>query len=74
MVIVSAESLQEAAETAVEEMAAIVSDRSELTYEDSRKLLSLIADLRFGQIVNPLKTVRIALPLTAVPWTRHLVL
>ncbi len=69
MVITSAESLQEAAVAAVEEMTAIVSEHSELGYEDARKLLSLAADLRFGQIVNPLKTVRTALPVTAVPWS-----
>jgi amidase len=68
MVVASAPSLEEAARQAVEEMATIVSDRSELRYDEARMLLGLVGDLRFGQIVNPLKTVRMALPLTAVPW------
>ncbi|MCC6453305.1 MAG: acetamidase/formamidase family protein [Caldilineaceae bacterium] len=68
MVIVSAESLDIAAKQAVEEAAQLIQRHSELGYDEARMLLSLIGDLRVGQIVNPWKTMRMSFPLAAVPW------
>jgi amidase len=68
MVVVSAETLDAAAREAVEETARILEAHGSLPYDEARMLLSLVGDLRVGQIVNPLKTVRMAVPLDAVPW------
>lgn len=68
MVVASAESMEEASRTALEEMARIVTDHSTLAYDEVRIMLGQIGDLRVGQIVNPLKTMRMALPIATVPW------
>ncbi len=68
MVIASADSLDAAAAAAVEETAQVIARHSALSYDEARMLLSLTGDLRVSQIVNPLKTVRMAVPLAAVPW------
>lgn len=72
MVVVSADTLDEAAREAVEEMARLIVARSPLDYDEARMLQGLVADVRVGQIVNPLKTARVAVPLEAVPWTAPL--
>ncbi len=72
MVIVSAETLDIAAKQAVEEAAQLINRHSRLSYDEARMLLSLIGDLRVGQIVNPWKTMRMSFPLTAVPWNEPL--
>jgi len=74
IVIRSAESLQEAASQAVEEMALIVATHGELTYDEARMLVGLVGDLRVGQIVCSTKTVKVVLPLSGVPWDRPLLL
>ncbi len=72
MVIVSAETLDLAAKQAVEETAQLITRHSSLGYDEARMLLSLIGDLRVGQIVNPWKTMRMSFPLASVPWNRPL--
>lgn len=72
MVLVSAETLDEAAREATEEMARLIVERSALSPDEARMLLGLVGDLRIGQVVNPLKTVRVAVPLEAVPWSAPL--
>jgi len=74
MVIITAETLDAAAHAAVEETAQLLVRHSDLAYEEARMLLGQAGDLRIGQIVNPLKTVRMALPLTLVPWREPLLL
>lgn len=74
MVIVSAETLDAAAADATEEMARLLVARSTLTYDEARMLLGLVGDVRVSQIVNPLKTARVAVPLAAVPWRQPLAL
>jgi len=72
MVIVTAGTLDQAAKEAVEEMAQIIVRHSPLAYDEARMLLGQAGDLRISQIVNPLKTVRMALPLHLVPWSAPL--
>ena len=69
MVIVSAATLDQAAKEAVEESAQLLVRHSDLDYTAARRLIGLIGDVRVSQIVNPQKTVRVALPVAAVPWT-----
>jgi amidase len=69
MLVVSDATLDSAAGKAVEEMALVIETHSSLSYEEARMLLSLKGDVRVSQIVNPLKTVRTAVPITVVPWT-----
>ena len=68
MVLVSAETLDEAARAATEEMARLLVERSALSADEARMLLGLVGDVRVSQVVNPLKTARVAVPLAAVPW------
>jgi amidase len=68
MVIASADTLEEASAEAIEETASILTTYSRLSYQEARILISVAGDLVIGQIVNPQKTVRLSLPLEAVPW------
>lgn len=68
MVIVSADTLDAAAREATEEMARILAARSALTADEANMFLGLAGDVRVCQMVNPLKTVRVAVPLASVPW------
>jgi len=72
MLIVTDETLDRAAQEAVEGMAQLIVRFSALSYREARQLLGLVGDVRVGQIVNPQKTVRVALPLTAVSWREPL--
>ena len=74
MIIVTAETLDQAAKQAVEEMALLITRHSPLSYDEARMLLGQVGDLRVGQIVNPLKTIRMAISLTTVPWNSPLAL
>ncbi len=74
MLIATEKTLDEAASAAVEDMARLVVTHSGLSYRQARQLLGLVGDIRIGQIVNPQETVRMALPLTVVPWSAPLVL
>jgi amidase len=67
-VIATAETLDEAAQRAVEEMARIVVDHSPLCYDETRMLLGQVGNVEVGQIVCPTKTTKVALPLAVVPW------
>lgn len=68
MIIVSADTLDLAAKQAVEALATTVAQHSPLSYEEARMLIGQAGHVRVGQIVNPQKTVRAAIPLLAVPW------
>lgn len=72
MVIVTADTLEAAARAAVEETAQALVRHSDLSYDEARMLLGQAGDLRISQIVNPLKTVRMAVPLALVPWREPL--
>lgn len=74
MVIVSAETLDKAARTAVEATASLLAAQSALSYHEARVFLSLAGDVRVGQMVCEHKTVRVAFPLAAVPWRSPLLL
>ncbi|MDR2179303.1 MAG: acetamidase/formamidase family protein [Synergistaceae bacterium] len=70
MVIVSAETIDQAAATASDVMVALAAKTLDLDLKDALILCSLTMDLRISQIVDPLKTVRAVLPLNILPWER----
>lgn len=60
--IVSAESLDKAAELAVQQMVDLLASRTNESEADLVMLLSLVADVRVCQMVDPEKTVRFMVP------------
>ncbi len=74
MNIVSALTLDEAAQLATEHMHEFLMDHTELNAENAGMLLSLVGDLRICQIVDPQMTVRMEFPLSVMktygftPW------
>ena len=63
IVIASAETLDEAASQAVEEMRRIVVEQLSVDADTARLLVGVLGNVRVSQIVNPLKTVRVDMPL-----------
>lgn len=61
-VIASAESLDAAAECAVNEMVDLMCDRTDISADEAIMLLSLVADVQVCQMVDPEKTVRFMVP------------
>ena len=61
-IIVSAESLDKAAELAVQQMVDLLASRTYESEADLVMLLSLVADVRVCQMVDPEKTVRFMVP------------
>ena len=61
-IIVSAESLDKAAELAVQQMVTLLASRTNESEADLVMLLSLVADVRVCQMVDPEKTVRFMVP------------
>lgn len=61
-IISSAPSLDEAADRAVHEMVELIASRTDMSEADIVMLLSLVADVRICQIVDPAKTVRFMVP------------
>ena len=61
-IIVSAESLDKAAELAVQQMVGLLASRTNESEADLVMLLSLVADVRVCQMVDPEKTVRFMVP------------
>ena len=61
-IIVSAESLDKAAELAVQQMVDLLASRTNVSEADLVMLLSLVADVRVCQMVDPEKTVRFMVP------------
>lgn len=62
-IIASAESLDRAAEEATDAVVRFISGYCGMSWEDAYMLASLVVDLRISQCVDPLKTVRAAIPL-----------
>ncbi|QHJ72236.1 acetamidase/formamidase family protein [Planococcus halotolerans] len=65
--IASAESYENAIHTALLQTTNQLASWLDLSFEDSYRLLSAVCDLKFSQIVNPLVTVRIAVPKSLLP-------
>lgn len=63
IVIAAAETVDDAWRLATARMEAFISSRTGLSHEDTSILLSLCGDLAVCQTVNPMKTVRMELPL-----------
>lgn len=61
-IVVSAESLDKAAELAVQQMVDLLASRTNESEADLVMLLSLVADVRVCQMVDPEKTVRFMVP------------
>ncbi len=62
MTIAEGQTLNEASETALSEMAKLTMDTLHMTFGEAAMLISIIGDLRICQVINPLVTVRLALP------------
>ncbi len=63
----SARTLDQALEVALSQMVSLLQGRAGLTFEEAGMLCSAAADATICQVVNPLATVRVALPLTLAP-------
>ena len=61
--VVSDETLDKAAWSVVDEMKRIVGDRLGVDADTARLLVGVRGHLRISQIVNPLKTVRLEMPM-----------
>jgi amidase len=60
--IASAETLDEAADTATRDMAELLMSRLQLSTADTTMLMSAAGQLQVSQVVDPLKTARFAMP------------
>jgi len=63
VVVASAKTLDEASQMAVDEMRRIVIEQLQVDVDTARLLVGVLGNLRISQIVNPLKTVRVDMPL-----------
>ncbi len=63
----SGRTLDQALEAALAQMVALLQARAGLTFEEAGMLCSAAADATICQVVNPLATVRVALPSALVP-------
>ena len=70
MIVVSAETLDAAAEKASEAMVRLAMRTLGMDFNDALIFCSLNMDLRISQIVDPLKTVRSVMPKTLMPWEK----
>lgn len=62
-IIASAPTFEECIHTAVRDMVRVVSDRMSMSAAEARMLISLKGDVRISQIVNPLMTARVVMPI-----------
>jgi len=62
-VIASAPTLEECIHAATEDMIRVISAKLSLNGDDARKLISLAGHVRISQIVNPLMTARVVMPI-----------
>jgi len=62
-VIASAPTFEECIRAAIEDMLRVLSDRMGLAADDARQLISLVGHVRISQIVNPLMTARVVMPI-----------
>lgn len=62
LIIQSAPSYEEAARLAVKEAVELLQQYNHLSFENAYRLVTLVGDLEISQVVNPLKTLRVALP------------
>jgi len=60
--IYSAQSIDEAADGAIHRMAQFLTDFAKIPLNDAGMLMSLVGELKFCQVVDPLKTVRFEFP------------
>ena len=70
MIVVSAETLDRAADIASEAMVELCSRALGLDFNDALILCSLAMDLRVSQVVDPRKTVRAAMSLGVLSWEK----
>jgi len=62
-VIASAPTFEECIKAAIEDMLRVLSHTMHLNGDDARKLVSLVGHVRISQIVNPLMTARVVMPI-----------
>ena len=65
-ILTSGRSLEEAVRLATKEAVKLLSQAQGLPWQEAYMLASLVGDLQISQVVNPLKTVRIRIPLALV--------
>ena len=69
-VIVSGDSLDQAAQGATDAMVGLAARALGLEWKDALILCSLAMDLRVCQVVDPRKTMRASMPLSVLPWEK----
>jgi len=62
-VIASAPTFEECIREALDEMVRVVANRMRMSAAEARMLVSLVGDVRISQIVNPLMTARVVMPI-----------
>ena len=67
MTVAEGKNLEEAYRIALDDMVELISNKLGLDFIDSAMLISMAADIRINQIVDPLVGVRVALPLSILP-------
>ena len=67
MVISSGETFEEATNQGLETVVALFQESLSMSFNDAYRLLSATCDLQISQIVNPLLTVRVAIPKSLFP-------
>ena len=65
-ILTSGKTLEEAVRLATEEAVKLLSKAQNLPCQEAYMLASLVGDLQISQVVNPLKTVRMGIPLELV--------
>ncbi len=68
MTVGHGQTLEEACKIALDNMAALITEKLGLDFIDAAMLISIAADLRINQVVNTVAVgVRVALPLSLIP-------
>jgi len=67
MTVGEGQNLEEAYRIALDDMVELISNKLGLEFVDAAMIVSIAADLRVNQIVNPKVGVRVALPLSILP-------
>lgn len=62
-IIASAATFEECIHMALQDMVRVVADRMTMSAAEARMLISLVGDVRISQIVNPLMTARVVMPI-----------
>ena len=67
LIIASDKNFEKASRKGILYATQIISEKLNLNFEDGYRLLSATCDIRISQIVNPLLTLKVAIPKTLIP-------